>query len=370
MNGVKFGIELFYSNSYELVRKKLLAANKENWDSIWLPDHLSGMPGGSIDDFLSLWPMFGQFAEIAKGKSLGSSVTDPHRLHPAVLAQIATTINHLTEGKFILGIGAGEGMNLKAFNIPFDHALSKLKESIELMKLFWTKGKRVSFKGNHFQTNKAVLLPQPVSEIPVWVAANGPKTIKLTGEIADGWMPLGMSLEFYKSGKNKITEIMKDKGRELSNFTFAAFQRVFINDDEEKISQQIRGNKISIALQPRVVKEMGFWKDEFDALFCEATGFQCDEMSLLKVDRDDVAKFNVNKLSAIFDEIPDSVIRENTVIGTKEEITQKIQKYIDLGVQHFIFEIINGASSKNAPFTYWDVTRMLSEEVIPSIKSS
>ena len=370
MNDIKFGTQLFYSNAYDLVRKKVLAANEEKWDSIWLPDHLSGIPGGAIDDFLSLWPMFGSFAELIKGKTFGSGVTDPHRLHPAVLAQIATTINHITGGNFILGIGAGEGMNLKAYNIPHDHAVTKMEESIKLMKMFWKKGKKITFKGKYYQTKKAFLLPKPISEIPIWVAANGPKTRKLTAEIADGWMPLGLNINIYKGGRNEIAEIIKKKGRELSKFTFGNFQRIFINDDEEKINEQIRFTKLGLALQPRIIKEMGFWKKEFDQLYFEATGFNCDEMSLLNFDREDVGEFDVNKLSVIIEDIPDNKIRENVMIGTKEEIIKKIQNYIDVGAEYFVFEIQNGASRKNAPFTYWDVSRILSEEIIPLFKKS
>ncbi|MFW9999535.1 MAG: LLM class flavin-dependent oxidoreductase [Candidatus Hodarchaeota archaeon] len=369
MNDIKFGIQLFYSQAYDLLKKKIISANKENWDSLWLPDHLSGMPGGAIDDFLALWPLYGVFSEIAKEKWFGSAVTDPHRMHPAVLGQIATTINHISGGKFILGMGAGEGMNLKAYNIPYASALTKMRESIELMKLFWKKGKRVNFKGKFFQTKKAVLLPKPISEIPVWIAANGPKTIQMTAEIADGWMPLGVSTDFYKSNVEKIKGIIqKDSSRDLSKFTFACFQRIFINDDEEKISEQIKTNKFGIALQPSFVRDMGYWKDEFDEIFCEATGYKCDEISYLKLDRDDVGKFDVNKLSVIVDSIPDEVIRDNLMIGTKEEVIKKIQKYMKLGAEYFLFELINGVSSRNAPFTYWDVTKMISEEIIPTIK--
>ncbi len=369
MEEIKFGTQLFYSNAYDLVRKKVLTSNKENWDSIWLPDHLAGIPGGAIDDFLSLWPMFGSFAELAKGKVFGSAVTEPHRYHPAVLAQLATSINHISGGNFILGIGAGEGMNLKAYNIPYDHAITKMEECIKLMKLFWKKGKKVNFEGKYYQTKKAFLLPKPISEIPVWIAANGPKTRKLTAEIADGWMPLGSFFDVYKSGKDEIVEIIKKKGRDIEKFTFGNFQRIFINDDEEKINQFISGIKFGLAMTPKVLKTLGYWKEEFDQIYCEATGFECDEMSLLIFDREDLGKFDVKKLAAITEQIPDKKIRENVMVGTKEEIIKKIQNYIDLGVQYFIFEIQHGASSKNAPYTYWDVSHIISDEIIPNFRS-
>ena len=202
----------------------------------------------------------------------------------------------------------------------------------------------------------------------MWVAGNGPYSRRVTGEVADGWMPIGLFLKVYEKGRKEIAEVIKKEGRDLEKFTFGIFQRIYINDDEEKLTQQIQMNKMGLALQPRVMKELGYWKEEFDQIYCDATGFACDEMSLLKYDRDDVAKFDVNKLEALVDHIPDKEVRENVMFGSGEEIIKKVQKYIDVGAQYFIFEIVNGASSKNAPFTYWDVTRILSEEVIPQFK--
>jgi phthiodiolone/phenolphthiodiolone dimycocerosates ketoreductase len=157
MVDIKFGNNLYYSQSWDLLKKKVITANQEAWDSIWLPDHLSGIPGSAIDNFFCLWPVFGAFSELVKGKTLGSAVTDPYRLHPASLAQMSMTLNHMTNGKFILGIGAGEGMNLKAYKIPYDHAVTKMSESIKLMKRFWDEGANITFEGKYYQTKNQYL---------------------------------------------------------------------------------------------------------------------------------------------------------------------------------------------------------------------
>jgi len=370
MTDIKFGVNLYYSQAWDLLKKKVLTASQEAWDSIWLPDHLSGIPGSAIDDFFCLWPVFGAFSELAKGKTLGSAVTDPYRMHPASLAQMATTLNHMTEGNFILGIGAGEGMNLKAYNIPFDHAVTKMSESIRLMKEFWEKGKEVTFNGKYFQTKNAVMLPQPIGKIPVWIAGNGPKTLKLTAELADGWMPLGAFPELYSDNRNTILDIMKNEGRDPNNFTFGYFARIFINDDEEKLNSFYKGMKAGLSMQPRTLKQLGYWKDEYEQIFKDATGFSSDEMSLLVYDREDVVKFNYRKLAPLAEDIPDKLIQESGMIGTKEEIIKKIQKFVDAGAQHFIFELQHGVSRRNAPFTYFDVTKIISEDIIPIFKDT
>ena len=370
MKEIKFGNNLYYSQAWDLLKKKVVDASQGAWDSIWLPDHLSGIPGGAIDDFFCLWPVFGAFSELAKGKTLGSAVTDPYRLHPASLAQMATTLNHMTEGNFILGIGAGEGMNLKAFNIPYDHAVTKMDESIRLMKQFWKEGGNVSFEGKYYQANKAFLLPKPISDIPVWIAGNGPKTLKLTAQVADGWMPFGAFPDIYKENRNTLQDIMKKEGRDPNDFTFGYFARIFINDDEEKLNSFYNGIKSGLSMQPRYLKQLGYWKDEYEQIFQEATGFSSDEMSILVYDRHDVGKFDYRKLAPLADDIPDKLIKESGMIGTTEDIIKKIQRYVDSGAEHFILELQHGVSRRNAPFTYFDVTKIISEEIIPVFKES
>ncbi len=370
LSEIKFGHQIYYLHSYDFFRKKVIAASKENWDSLWLPDHLSGMGGTLVDDYLSPWALFGAMAELVKGKSFGTAVTDPHRIHPAVLAQLCTSINHLTEGNLILGIGAGEAMNLKAYGIPIDHALGKMREAINFMKLFWDKGRDISFEGQYYTAKNAVLLPKPVSDIPIWIGANSPKTLKLTGEIADGWMPVGIDSKTYKTKKQQIVKAMNEKGRDLDKFSFGVFQFIFINDDTNKINQRIRGNKFELLTNPRRIKELGYWKDEYEQLYIDATGYKSEELNILKIDRDDVLKFDLRKLEPIVKDIPDDLIRDGTMIGTKEEIIKRIRKYIEAGANHFIFSSTNGASSKNSPFTYWDASRIISEEIIPLFKDN
>ncbi|MFW9988888.1 MAG: LLM class flavin-dependent oxidoreductase [Candidatus Odinarchaeota archaeon] len=370
MDKIRFGHQLFFLHSYDFFRKKVLAASKENWDSLWLPDHLAGTGGSLINDFLSVWCLFGSMAELVEGKTFGTAVTDPHRMHPAVLAQLCTSVNHLTGGKFILGIGAGEAMNLKAYGIPSDHALSKMRETISMVKSYWNEGKITSFKGQHFYVNNAVLVPKPISKIPIWIGANSPKTLQLTGEVADGWMPVGIDPKTYKSKKEEIVKVMKEKGRNLDDFSFGIFQFIFINDDEKQINLRIHGNKYGLLLNPRRIKELGYWKDEYEELYLEATGYKSEQLNILKIDGNDRKKINLKKLEPIIREIPDDLIRESVMIGSKDEIIQKIRKFIEAGANYFVFSSTNGSSSKNAPFTYWDASRLITEEIIPLFKNA
>jgi alkanesulfonate monooxygenase SsuD/methylene tetrahydromethanopterin reductase-like flavin-dependent oxidoreductase (luciferase family) len=183
-------------------------------------------------------------------------------------------------------------------------------------------------------------------------------------------MPLGAFPHLYKENRNTIVDIMKKIGRNINNFSFGYFTRIFINDDEEKLNSFFRGIKAGLSMQPKTLKRLGYWKEEYEEIFKNATGFSSEEFSILVYDREDTAKFDYAKLAPLSEDIPDEMIRESGMVGTKEEIIKKIQKFVDAGAQHIIFELQHGVSSRHAPFTYFDATRIISEEIIPIFKES
>lgn len=371
----KFGIELFFSHDYDFVKSKLKAAKSEGWDSVWLPDHLRGMPPFAIDDFLAVWPMLGSFAELEPDFVYGVSVTEPHRLHPASLAQMATTIDHITNGKFILGIGAGEAMNLKCYGIEYSNAVSKMRENIEIMNKFWdANGKEIDYDGKFYHLNKAVLRPSPIQRskddkphIPIWIAGNGAKTKQLTGELADGWIPLLFSPKLYKEDLEDIKKVIIDSNRDPNDFTAGSFTRIFMNDDEKKIKQYISNQKMNLIMTPNVLKCHGYWKDEFCELY-EKAGVNPERLSLLEYDSNDLKKIRVEKLLPIIKDVPDELIRQQVFVGDEEEITKKFEQFIEAGAEYFVLEIFNGTSSKNAPYTYFDVSKILAEKIVPQFR--
>ena len=115
MTEVKFGIDMsletYTSKSWERYRDFVKGINEEVWDSIWLGDHLGGIPPSSPFRNYNIWLLFPVFAELRSKVIFGSAVTDPHRYLPQVMAQMVITLDHITNGRFIYGIGAGEAWN-------------------------------------------------------------------------------------------------------------------------------------------------------------------------------------------------------------------------------------------------------------------
>jgi phthiodiolone/phenolphthiodiolone dimycocerosates ketoreductase len=366
---IEFGQQLFFSRSWDLVKKKVAAmVEQQNWSICWVPDHLRGLPPFAIDAFLSPWTMLGAFTELAPDMSLGVAVTDAIRLHPAILAQNAVSLDHQSGGRFILGMGAGEKMNLAVYGFDSKCAVSRLQESIEVMKLLWTQSGPVNYNGRFFHLEGAVLEPKPLSQPhpPIWIAGNGPRTRRLTADLADGWFPFPALPEMYRNGLADIHKHMKAIGRDPSSLAAGFWGRVFMHDDPGRISQYLGGLRGQLVLQPQVLDALGYWDAEYAGIYREQ-GIQPDEISLLTYDADDVAKLDISKMIPIISDIPEDAIKSITLAGSVEEIRKKIQAFVDAGARRFCFEIINGVSERNAPYTYFDVSRILAKEIYPKL---
>jgi phthiodiolone/phenolphthiodiolone dimycocerosates ketoreductase len=366
---IEFGQQLFFSRSWELVKKKVMnMIGQKNWSTCWVPDHLRGLPPFAIDAFLSPWTMLGAFAELAPGMTFGVAVTDAIRLHPAILAQNAVSLDHQSGGRFILGIGAGEKMNLAVYGFDSKYAVSRLQECIEVMKKLWSQTGPVSHQGRFFQLDRAVLEPKPITQPnpPIWIAGNGPRTRRLTAEHADGWFPFPALPTMYREGLNDIHQHMKSFGRDPSSLSAGFWGRVFMHDDPDRVSQYLGGLRGQLVLQPKVLEALGYWKEEYASVYREQ-GIHPDRVSLLTYDADDVAQLDISKMLPIVADIPEDVLKAITLAGTPEEVGKKIRAFVDAGARSFCFEIINGVSKRNAPFTYFDVSRILAEEIYPTI---
>jgi alkanesulfonate monooxygenase SsuD/methylene tetrahydromethanopterin reductase-like flavin-dependent oxidoreductase (luciferase family) len=154
-----------------------------------LMDHLA--PPGATDQ-----PMFEAFtaatwlAAVTERLRLGHLVLCDALRHPAVLARQAITLDHLSGGRFELGIGSGSVPGeLDAFGVGDPggpRRVERLRETLELLTAFWS-GESVDFRGEHFVVEGARQLPVPLDRIPIVVGGTGPRTMELVARFADWW---------------------------------------------------------------------------------------------------------------------------------------------------------------------------------------
>ncbi len=161
-------------------------------DSMWWADRLAGwMPEGPhalLDPFPAMTVAGGATTNLL----LGTAVADVLRRHPAQLAQTALTVQDLTGGRLLLGVGCGEAAGTVPYGLSFSRPTDRLEEALTVLRALWHDGGPANFTGTHYSlTDARCGLAAKVAPPPVWLAAHGPRMLALTGSTADGWLPTG-----------------------------------------------------------------------------------------------------------------------------------------------------------------------------------
>src|SRR4051794_11797089 len=154
------------------------AAEEVGFDSIWLGDHL--LYGQPERGPWEAWTLLSALAPVTERVKLGPLVACAGFHPPGLIAKMAATIDHVSGGRFVLGLGAGwNEAEFRAFGIPFDHRVSRFEESFAIVRGLLA-GERVTLNGRYCQADDAVLLPPPERRPPLMVGSNRPRMLGIT----------------------------------------------------------------------------------------------------------------------------------------------------------------------------------------------
>jgi phthiodiolone/phenolphthiodiolone dimycocerosates ketoreductase len=223
-------------------------------DSLFVPDHyLSFVPRSvwgpaltpaarlvpSPDAYFDPFVMMGTMAARHRRVRIGTGVTEPFRRHPATLAQAFVTLDHLTRGRAILGIGNGERENTEPYGIPFTRRVGRLEEALAIIRRLWgSGGEPVDFDGSVWRLRHALFTtPLFRGKAPaLWVAAHAPRMLALTGRYADGWYPtIKMDADTYRERLARIGAAAAAAGRSLATFEPALQIQLALGADRRRM---------------------------------------------------------------------------------------------------------------------------------------
>ncbi|GAB4191073.1 MAG: LLM class F420-dependent oxidoreductase [Roseiflexaceae bacterium] len=172
---------------YRDVRALALAAEAQGLDSIWLYDHLLFRGGPADNGQWESFTLLAALAEATKRVTLGPLVACTPFRNPALLAKIAVTLDEVSGGRFVLGVGAGwNEPEFRAFGFPFDHRVDRLEEAVQIIGPLLHEG-RVDFSGRYERAPDCAIVPRgPRSDGPrLMVAAFKPRMLRLAARYAD-----------------------------------------------------------------------------------------------------------------------------------------------------------------------------------------
>ena len=195
---MKYGAAFWINRtSWADLRDACLAAEAAGWDSIWIDDHLLSDEGPSTDAKLEGWATLAALASLTTRVRLGLLVGANTFRNPGLTAKLATTIDHLSAGRSVLGLGGGWfEREHDAFGIDFGSGfgerLDRLDEAVGLIRRLLD-GERLSHEGRFHVMHDALVTPLPVQQrLPILIGGSGPtKTLRTTARYADMWNGFG-----------------------------------------------------------------------------------------------------------------------------------------------------------------------------------
>jgi alkanesulfonate monooxygenase SsuD/methylene tetrahydromethanopterin reductase-like flavin-dependent oxidoreductase (luciferase family) len=250
--GARFGLQLWsQSTTWSEVRDAAVAADAGGWDSIWTWDHLLAIQGPWQQPIYEGWTFLAGVAAVTSRVRVGLMVGANTFRNPGLTTKLATTLDHISNGRAVLGIGgAWFDREHEAFGIPFGKSpgerLDWLAEAVPLMRRLLD-GELVSHQGHFYTFTDALCEPRPIqAHLPILIGGSGPKkTLPTVARYADGWNTSG-TLDDVKASLDTLAGQCADAGRDLSDIeltvSFPTIIRDRVEDAETARAKQLANN--------------------------------------------------------------------------------------------------------------------------------
>lgn len=312
MKVMKLGLQLGYwgssppANLVPLVQQ----AEKLGYDSVWTAEAY-----GSD----ALTPLAWIGANTSKIR-LGTGVCQMSARAPTALAMAAMTLDHLTQGRLILGLGVSGPQVVEGwYGAPFSKPLARTREYVDIIRQVLKREAPVSNKGEHYplpfngegswglgKPLKSILHPLR-EDLPIFLGAEGPKNVALTAEIADGWLPL-----YYSPFRQEVYKPSLSNAR--AGFEVSQGIVVNITDDRERGLAPVK-NMLALYIGGMGAKDRNFHKELVSRMGFEAEAQKIQDLFLAGKKAEAVAA------------VPDKLADEISLVGTKDYIRDRLSAW-------------------------------------------
>jgi len=218
------------------------AGRHDVFDSGWLNDHLTDPGRERGGPALEAITTLAALAHLVPGKQMGHTVLAATFRHPSVLAKQAVTMDQITGGRFILGLGAGWHVGEhESFGIdlpPIGQRMSRLEAQVRVLRALFSDAARstpgVTLEAGSYRLDGAVMEPGPVRPggPPLWLGAQKPRGMRLTARLADGWnyaANLNGSVDGFRERHEALRRMCDEEGRDVAELTISV--QLIVPDD-------------------------------------------------------------------------------------------------------------------------------------------
>ncbi len=303
----KIGLVTPYWNNItkgELIEIAQLAENL-GYDSIWVPE-MWGRDAFSI---------LGLLASHTKRIKLATGIISIYSRTPAMIAQTVATLDEISDGRIILGLGTSGPVVIENWHgVPYEKPLQRTREYVEIIRMILN-SERVNYEGEIFKLKNFRLQFKPIKKnIPIFIAAMGSKNIKLTGEIADGWIPFLVPPENLAGGKKELLSGAEKVGRNTGQIEVSPYIPAAVSQDED--------------LAKSIIKEyIAYYVGGMGTFYHNAMvryGFQAEADMI-------VDRWSKGDKSGAIEGVSNEIVNSLSICGNTEAGRSKIAQYIDNG---------------------------------------
>lgn len=305
--GLHWSEDLDYRGLVQLIEQ----AESLGYDQLWVSNEKF---------FRDMYVVATVVAEHTQHLKIGTFVADPYSQHPALTAMAVGTLDAVSDGRAILGIGAG-GTGFPVMGIERKKPAQAIREAIHIIRELW-KGQTVDFHGEVIQCYNGRLNSPVRSDIPIVVATRGDRVLQMAGEVADGVMiatysePFGLAhaLSMVEAGANRA-------GRKMSEITLYTRVDACISKDRQEAIEAVKW-MVGVFL----------WTSFPDRTFVRTVGLEVPD-NLESI----IAKRDYNLVLENTHLIPDEFVDKFCWAGTAEEVAWKVAQVVKMGFKNITF---------------------------------
>ena len=265
---------------------------------------------------------------------IGTSILNVYSRSPGAIAQEFAALEAISGGRMVCGLGSSGHRVIEQFHgVPFAKPLRRLREYVEIINTL-IKGERLDYDGELFSLKRGFRLDyeRPRDHVPIYIAAITPKSIRQTGEIADGIFPIHWPRGRFAALRASLSDASKDAGRDANAVTIAPFTNVYVLDGENDERQW------QAARQPlfHYVNRMG----DFYWTMLASNGFEAE------VDASRAAWASGRDLAGAMAAISEAMVREIQVIGPPESVAEQLAERAACGAELQLVPMPAGAAAE------------------------
>jgi F420-dependent oxidoreductase-like protein len=317
---MRLALNLGYQTAWSSAADHLVLAKEADrlgYSSVWVAEAY-----GSDAPTMLAW-----FAGQTERIELGSAILQIPARTPAMTAMTAATLDTISGGRFRLGLGvSGPQVSEGWHGVRFAKPLARTREYVEIVKLALSR-KPVAYDGAHYtlplpdgpgKALRLTLHPQR-EEIPIYLAAVGPKNLELAGEIADGWLAVFYAPEFAAEHRAHIEAGRAKAGKTMDGFDVVANVPIVIGDDVEQCAELVR-NYAALYVGGMGSRQQNFYNQLATRMGYGAAAAEVQDLYLAKKHRDAAAA------------IPMEFIDRTSLLGPVDRIAERMKAYAEAGV--------------------------------------